>query len=165
MSARCSFILIIFFFFQAEDGIRDYKVTGVQTCALPILGIAVGLGTLVGGGGKPNLGLSILATAIVAAGFQPARGWLQKMANRLVYGKRATPYEVLSEFSAHVADAYAADDVLPRMARVLQEGTGAQEATVWLRSGEELRPVAAYPGSMDGRGAVPVARSELPEIA
>src|SRR5256885_7175495 len=26
----------IFFFFQAEDGIRDYKVTGVQTCALPI---------------------------------------------------------------------------------------------------------------------------------
>src|SRR5256885_8367346 len=29
-------ICIIFFFFQAEDGIRDYKVTGVQTCALPI---------------------------------------------------------------------------------------------------------------------------------
>src|SRR5256885_7607495 len=27
----------MFFFFQAEDGIRDYKVTGVQTCALPIL--------------------------------------------------------------------------------------------------------------------------------
>src|SRR3989454_11814630 len=29
----------IFFFFQAEDGIRDYKVTGVQTCALPILAL------------------------------------------------------------------------------------------------------------------------------
>ena len=28
--------VIFFFFFQAEDGIRDYKVTGVQTCALPI---------------------------------------------------------------------------------------------------------------------------------
>src|SRR5256885_12616751 len=28
----------LFFFFQAEDGIRDYKVTGVQTCALPICG-------------------------------------------------------------------------------------------------------------------------------
>src|SRR5256885_11558918 len=26
----------MYFFFQAEDGIRDYKVTGVQTCALPI---------------------------------------------------------------------------------------------------------------------------------
>src|SRR5256885_12820146 len=32
------FGLIFFFFFQAEDGIRDYKVTGVQTCALPICG-------------------------------------------------------------------------------------------------------------------------------
>src|SRR6266446_9268303 len=29
---------LFFFFFQAEDGIRDYKVTGVQTCALPISG-------------------------------------------------------------------------------------------------------------------------------
>src|SRR5256885_13254063 len=29
------------FFFQAEDGIRDYKVTGVQTCALPILAALV----------------------------------------------------------------------------------------------------------------------------
>src|SRR5256885_3824279 len=29
---------VLFFFFQAEDGIRDYKVTGVQTCALPISG-------------------------------------------------------------------------------------------------------------------------------
>src|SRR5256885_2877422 len=28
--------IVEFFFFQAEDGIRDYKVTGVQTCALPI---------------------------------------------------------------------------------------------------------------------------------
>src|SRR5256885_13087445 len=29
-------VFVYFFFFQAEDGIRDYKVTGVQTCALPI---------------------------------------------------------------------------------------------------------------------------------
>src|ERR1039457_6152391 len=33
-----------FFFFQAEDGIRDYKVTGVQTCALPIWFLAVLVG-------------------------------------------------------------------------------------------------------------------------
>src|SRR2546426_8118741 len=31
-----SAVSLFFFFFQAEDGIRDYKVTGVQTCALPI---------------------------------------------------------------------------------------------------------------------------------
>src|SRR5690349_24106891 len=33
-------VLVVFFFFQAEDGIRDLYVTGVQTCALPISGIA-----------------------------------------------------------------------------------------------------------------------------
>src|SRR5438046_4335826 len=32
----------MFFFFQAEDGIRDWSVTGVQTCALPISKSAVG---------------------------------------------------------------------------------------------------------------------------
>src|SRR5256885_3290607 len=32
----CASTTRLFFFFQAEDGIRDYKVTGVQTCALPI---------------------------------------------------------------------------------------------------------------------------------
>src|SRR5256885_11271256 len=36
-SLWCSYVCAFFFFFQAEDGIRDYKVTGVQTCALPIL--------------------------------------------------------------------------------------------------------------------------------
>src|SRR5204862_3728545 len=39
---RLSDYSILFFFFQAEDGIRDLYVTGVQTCALPIcLGYAV----------------------------------------------------------------------------------------------------------------------------
>src|SRR5690606_39824327 len=33
---RMVYTAIIFFFFQAEDGIRDFHVTGVQTCALPI---------------------------------------------------------------------------------------------------------------------------------
>src|SRR5690554_7798840 len=33
----CAFYFCFFFFFQAEDGIRDADVTGVQTCALPIL--------------------------------------------------------------------------------------------------------------------------------
>ena len=33
------FLFFLFFFFQAEDGIRDWSVTGVQTCALPIYGI------------------------------------------------------------------------------------------------------------------------------
>src|SRR5690349_24766847 len=35
----CPGVLFFFFFFQAEDGIRDLYVTGVQTCALPIISI------------------------------------------------------------------------------------------------------------------------------
>src|SRR3712207_2343176 len=35
---RCDINIYVFFFFQAEDGIRDIGVTGVQTCALPISG-------------------------------------------------------------------------------------------------------------------------------
>ena len=109
------------------------------------VGIAVGIGTLIGGGGKPNLGLSIFATAIVALGFQPVRERVQKVANRLVYGQRATPYEVLSQFSQRVAESYATEDVMPRMARVLAEGTGAVRADVWLRSGTTWREAAVWP--------------------
>jgi signal transduction histidine kinase len=109
------------------------------------VGIAVGIGALVGSGGKPNLGLSIAATAIVAVGFQPVRERVQRVANRLVYGKRATPYEVLAQFSERVAESYAVDDVMPRMARVLAEGTAAQRVDVWLRSGDELRVAASWP--------------------
>ena len=119
-------------------------ITGVY------VGIAVGIGELVGSGGKPNLGLSILATAIVAVGFQPARERLQRVANRLVYGNRATPYQVLSEFSSQVAGSYAADEVLPRMARVLQEGTGAEAAAVWLRGGGALHAAARWPADVNG---------------
>ncbi|MBV8528445.1 MAG: sensor histidine kinase [Candidatus Dormibacteraeota bacterium] len=109
------------------------------------VGIAVGIGELVGSGGRPNLGLSILATAIVAVGFQPARVRLQRVANRLVYGRRVSPYQVLSEFSSQVAVSLAADEVLPRMARLLLAGTAAESATVWLSAGGALRPAAWWP--------------------
>src|SRR3989441_7258480 len=46
---ECSCFIFLFFFFQAEDGIRDKLVTGVQTCALPILTYTAGSnGTLTG---------------------------------------------------------------------------------------------------------------------
>ena len=143
-------------------GVLAVLITGVY------VGIAVGIGELVGSGGKPNLGLSILATAIVAVGFQPAREWLQRVANRLVYGNRATPYQVLSEFSSQVASSYAADEVLPRMARVLQEGTGAQTAAVWLRAGAVLYAAARWPSDTgtdgDRHASVAITGAAVPPL-
>lgn len=128
------------------------------------VGIVVGIGSLIGSGGKPNLGLSIFATAVVAVGFQPVRDRLQKVANRLVYGNRATPYDVLSEFSARVAETYVGEEVLPRMARVLADGTGAERAAVWLRAVDRLHAAAIWPETGDGMVSFPVTGQLLPVI-
>ena len=112
---------------------------------LVYVAIVVGVGSLVGRGGEPNVVLSIIATATVAVAFQPVRERVQRFANRLVYGKRATPYEVLAEFSERMAGAYANEDLLPRMARILAEGTGAARADVWLRANGQLRVDASWP--------------------
>ena len=94
-------------------------------------------------------GLSIAATAVVAVAFQPVRARVQHLANRLVYGKRATPYEVLADFAGRMAGAYAAEDLLPRMARILAEGTGAARADVWLTE-RRGRSTTAPPGRRRG---------------
>ena len=73
---------------------------------------------------------SIAATVVVAVLFQPVRARAEHLANRLVYGDRATPYEVMAGFSERVADTVSTDQVLPQMAEVAGRGVGAVEATV-----------------------------------
>ena len=126
--------------------------------------LVVGVGTLLGFGTRPNLALSIAATAAVAVGFQPVRERMQKVANRLVYGRRATPYEVLSEFSERMSESYASEDLLPRMARVLADGTGADLAEVWLRVGSVLRRVSSWPADTSSCEPVAVTGQILPII-
>jgi signal transduction histidine kinase len=125
------------------------------------VGIVVGVGTLLGRAG--GIVLPGVAAAAVALAFQPARRWAQHVANRLVYGERATPFEVLTAFSERVAGAYGAEDVLPRMARILGEGTGAARAEVWLRSGDTLRRAASWP-ERAGATEVPLRDGELPDL-
>jgi CheY-like chemotaxis protein len=74
--------------------------------------------------------------------FNPVRRAARSLADRLVYGRRATSYDVLADFSEHMAETYATDDVLPRMAQILAGATGATRATVWLLVGGQLRPAA-----------------------
>lgn len=117
--------------------------------------IVVGVGALVGSRASPIL--SALAAAVVALGFLPARRRAQQLADRLVYGERATPYEVLSAFSERLGNVEAVDELLPRIARRLAEGTAAARVDVWLRFDEELRAAAMWPVESESAPAIPVA--------
>ena len=129
--------------------IRKTVVLGTIAVFITAVYMALVVGPILligsGGGSRESVALSAIAAAVVAVAFQPVRQRANRFADRLVYGKRATPYEVLSKFSGRVGEAYAADDVLPRMAQVLAAGTGAEAAVVWLRVGGELRPTAVWP--------------------
>jgi signal transduction histidine kinase len=135
--------------------------------------IVVGVGSLVAQhGARAGFWLSIAATAVVAVAFQPVRARVQHLANRLVYGRRATPYEVLAQFAERTAGTYATEELLPRMARILAEGTAARRVDVWLRAGGVFRDDATWPpgeppfpetrAGADGRLAVPGADRVLP---
>jgi signal transduction histidine kinase len=123
------------------------------------LTVVIGVGSLIGYASNPLL--SAIAAAVVALAFQPARRRAQHLANRLVYGNRATPYEVLSELSSRFAGTYSLHDALPRLARVTSEAVGADGATVWLRSDGTLRPTASWPGA-DSGASLPMRGDDLP---
>ncbi|MGE5226547.1 MAG: histidine kinase [Planctomycetaceae bacterium] len=135
---------------------------------LVYVGLVVGVGTLVGDRG--SVLLSAVAAAVVAVLFHPVQQRSRRLANRVVYGKRATPYEVLADFAERVAGTYALDDVLPRTARMLAEGTGAARADVWIVVGAELRAAASWPAGeiepvalgADGTVVVPGATATVP---
>lgn len=112
--------------------------------------VVVGVGSLVGGS---SLWLSISATGVVAVAFEPVRHRLQRWINRLVYGQRATPYEVLSDLTGRLAATERGDGLLGRMAQRLREGTGADRAVVWVAGPAGLHaaanaPEAARPGDL-----------------
>jgi signal transduction histidine kinase len=135
-------------------GVLAVFITAVYVALVVVAGAVIDL----------SRGLSLIATAIVAVAVQPVRQWANRVANRLVYGNRATPYEVLSEFSEHVGEAYAGEDILVRMARLLAEGTGASSAIVWLRIDSEIRPAATWPSNGEPPAARRLAGEQLPKF-
>src|SRR5204862_6116476 len=122
--------------------INKTVVFGTLTVAITAIyaAIVAGIGTLAGRQG--SLLLAALAAAVVAVAFQPLRQRAQHLANRVVYGRRATPYEVLSDFSRRVGAAYASEDVLSQIAHIVAAGTGAEEMVKWMRLGEDRQYAA-----------------------
>ena len=152
--------------YEIDVIINRTLVYGLLAAGLTVVyaGVVIGVGTLVGE--RSNSALTIAAAVAIALLFQPLRRRAQRLANRLVYGERATPYQVLSEFADRMAGVFSLDDVLQRMASILAAGTGATGVDVWLRFGTELRSVARWPA--DAAVAEPLtlgAEGQLPAFA
>jgi signal transduction histidine kinase len=122
-------------------------------------GLVVGVGTLAGD--RRSLLLSVIAAVVVTVAFHPVQLRAARLANRVVYGRRASPYQVLSEFARRIGGGYARD-VLAQMATIVAAGTGAQRVVVWLRVGSELRAEAASDGS--SADPLPVDGHQLPAL-
>jgi len=122
------------------------------------VGIIVGVGAAVGSFAGSSIVLPVAATAVVAAAFQPVWRRANGFANRLVYGKRRSPYEALTALAA----GQSLEDLLPQIARMATESTTARRSFVWVSTGTSLDPAAAWPedGSMPepvpfGEGGAP----------
>jgi len=124
--------------------------------------IVVGIGTLAGYVGGPLL--TVAAAVTIAAAFQPARNRAQLLANRLVYGRRATPYQVLADFAQDMAAQPDPAATLDRMAALLATATGATRLDVWIRVGDQLRPQVTWPAGSDPAAPVPLAAGDLPDF-
>jgi signal transduction histidine kinase len=91
--------------------------------------------------------MSLVATALVALAFEPARRRAQRLADRLVYGPRATPYEALSSLTAQLLTPR--EELLDGLAATVANALGATEVVVWVGDDRELEPVAAWPAPCD----------------
>jgi signal transduction histidine kinase len=158
-----------------RHGLWDLDVVVKKTVqyALLVAGFVVAVAVLaallpflvlgVGGGNVVDVPMIVLG-AFLTIGLILVRSRAQRWANRIVYGKRSTPYEVLSEFAERVGETYSTEDVLPRMAQLLGEATGARTARVWLRIGNEMRAEASWPPDAPSTRNVPVGGDEIPDF-
>ena len=127
-------------------GLLSAAFTGVYA------GIVLGIGTFVGHQGGPVL--TIAAAVTIALLFQPLRRRAQLLANRLVYGRRATPYQALSNFAGDMAGQLDLTEAVNKMVTVLAGASGADRAEAWIRVGPQLRPAAIWPHGSPPSAAV-----------
>ena len=112
--------------------------------ALGYAAVVVGIGGLTGGHGTI---LSLIATAVLAVAFEPLRRRVQLVADRIVYGHRATPYEALARLSAHLTAP--AGGLLDGICTTVADGVGAREVVLWTGSPDHLRAVSSWPPGAD----------------
>ena len=102
----------------------------------------VGIGALFQAQG--NLGVSLLATGVVALLFQPLRGRLQREVNRLMYGERDDPSAVTSRLGRRIEATLAPEAVLPTVVETIAQALKLPYAAILLKEGEGFRTAATY---------------------
>jgi signal transduction histidine kinase len=150
--AACGIAILKYRLYELDVVIKKTVVFAILAgfVTLVYVGLVVGIGNLVTDAGTGFDFLVFGAIAIVALILQPLRHRARRLADRLVYGKRATPYEVLSQFTERIGETLSVEDVLTRMTNLITAGTGADRAEVWLRVGRELRLEASSPPREEG---------------
>ncbi len=140
--------------FDYEVGVRKtiarrvlVGVVMLMTAVVFLFLVATFLGSILSGteGARVSPLLAVSVGVLLGVLLMFVVRWTRRFADRVVFGERETPYEILAQFSGRVAETYSLDDVLPRMAVLLAKGTGAAEARIWLEIDGELRPIAAFP--------------------
>jgi signal transduction histidine kinase len=161
----CGIAILKFHLYDLDVVIKKTVVFAVLAGAVALAYVIV---VIVLGNAVTDAGVSgtfFAAVALLSLALQPLRSWARRVADRLVYGRRATPYEVLSRFTERLGDVSSAEDVAPRMAQLITEGTGARSASVWLRVGRALRREAAWPAAAeDVPPELAMNDDQLPEI-
>jgi len=114
--------------------------------------------------GRESPGALFVIALLLGLAFRPVARFARRIADSIVYGRRATPYEVLTEFTERMGESYATEDVVTRMAEILGQATGAGSARVWLRVGSVMRPAASWPSDAEPAGVVEVTGDALPAI-
>jgi signal transduction histidine kinase len=150
---------------QLDVVVKKAVLYGTLVISILALGaiLILGVGGLVVGGPAGVDWVLVVAGVVIGLLFLPLRRLAIRVADRLVYGKRSTPYQVLAAFSGRVAGTYSTEDVLPRMAELLATGVGANVARIWLRLGDKLVPEASWPEGSPA-SPVPISGDVPPEI-
>ncbi|HZB78347.1 MAG TPA: histidine kinase [Actinomycetota bacterium] len=152
--------------FDLDLVIKRTAVFAVLVASLMVVG---GVATLlIAAGVVPSLDerppLLLLAGVLFGLLLLPLYRFSKWLADRLVFGGRSTPYEVLTEFSGRVGSTYSSEDVLPRMAQLVGDATRARSSRVWLRVGRELQEVARWPADALEGGTVATDPERLPDL-
>jgi signal transduction histidine kinase len=111
------------------------------------------------------LGLSMIAAAVAAASFAPARERLTDWANRQVFGARQAPDQVLRTFGSRMTRAISMDELLLQLAESLRKTMTLAAAEVYTGAGDVLERVASVPDASPGPRSVLVGERERPVVA